>query len=267
MSSEVTRFVGSIPELYDRHLGPVLFEPYAQDLAARLPPTAKAVLELAAGTGRLTRQLLAQLPDQAQLVATDLNQAMIDVGIARVGTDPRLVWQSADMLALPFDGSAFDVVACQFGLMFAPDKQHAVREMHRVLRPGGTLLVTTWDAMEKNTATQLLHRLAFEALPADPPHFMATPFSMHDPEELRRLAVAAGFAEVRVETVAKTAEAESAADLATGFVRGNPLWHQVVERGIDANAFEARVAAALAAAFGDTPCRSALSAHVLTAVA
>jgi len=267
MSSEVTRFVGSIPDLYDRHLGPVLFEPYARDLAARLPSSARVVLELAAGTGRLTRQLLARLPEGAELVATDLNEAMIEIAMARLGAEPRLVWQTADMVELPFDGPGFDVVACQFGLMFAPDKQHALREMHRVLRPGGTLLVSTWDAMDKNTATQVLHRLAFEALPADPPHFMATPFSMHDPDELRRLAVEAGFTEVRVETVAKTAEAESAAHLATGFVRGNPLWHQIVERGIDAAAFEASVASALAAAFGDTPCRSPLSAHVLTAVA
>lgn len=267
MTSDVTRFVGSIPELYERHLGPVLFDPYARDLAQRLPTSARRVLEIAAGTGRVTRQLLAQLPADGELVATDLNEPMIEEGMKRLGIDPRLSWQTADALALPFDGPGFDAVVCQFGLMFVPDKLHAVREMLRVLEPGGTLLLNTWDALDKNGATRVLQDLAFKAFPADPPLFMKTPFSMHDTGELRRLATEAGFRDVRVETVAKIGEAESAAHLATGLVRGNPLWNQLVERSVDAPAFEAAVAAALAAEFGPSPCRSPLSAHVLIAVA
>jgi ubiquinone/menaquinone biosynthesis C-methylase UbiE len=264
--SDVSRFVGSIPEYYDRHLGPVLFEPYAQDLAARLPKAARRVLEIAAGTGRLTRQLLARLPAHAELVATDLNEPMILEGMRRVGADPRLSWQTADALSLPFDAPQFDVVVCQFGLMFMPDKQLALAEMQRVLQPGGTLLVSTWDTMAKNPASALLQERAFEACPADPPTFMLTPFSMHDLDELRQLVTEAEFRGVRVDTVAMTGEAESAAHLATGFVRGNPLYNQLAERGLDPVAFEANVAAALARAFGDAPCRPPMSAHVVTAV-
>ncbi|HEX5061135.1 MAG TPA: class I SAM-dependent methyltransferase [Kofleriaceae bacterium] len=266
MGSEVTRFVGSIPALYDRHLGPVLFEPYAHDLAQRVPKGAQTLLEIAAGTGRVTRQLLAVLPSGAVAVVTDLNEPMLDEAKQHI-SDPRVRWQAADAMALPFADGAFDVVACQFGLMFVPDKLVALREMRRALRPGGTLLVSVWDAIENNPATAVLHKLAFETFPNDPPMFMKTPFSMPDAAALAALAREAGFSDVRVETVAKTGEAESAAHLATGFVRGNPLWNQLVDRGVDAPAFEAAVAAALTREFGGAPCRSALSAHVLTAVA
>lgn len=264
--SAVTRFVGPIPELYDRHLGPVLFEPYARDLAARLPHGTRRVLEIAAGTGRVTRHLAAALPGDGELIATDLNEPMLAEAQRRLAPDPRVCWQAADAQALPFPDGTFDVVACQFGLMFVPDKPLAIREMYRVLRAGGTLLLSTWDGLANNPATRALHELAFAEMPADPPTFMLTPFSMPDPVALHALVTASGFSSVRVDTVARIAEATSAADLATGFVRGNPLWHQLVERGVDAAAFQGRVEARLRDAFGDAPCRSALSAHVVTAV-
>lgn len=264
--TDVARFIGSIPELYDRHLGPVLFEPYARNLASRLPPETRHVLEIAAGTGRVTHHLLGALPDDGKLVATDLNAPMIEIGRARL-TDPRLSWQVADAQALGFPDASVDVVACQFGLMFVPDKPLALREMRRVLRPGGTLLLSTWDDVERNPATKILQALAFASCPTDPPMFMKVPFSMHDPAALAALVGEAGFRDVRVETVRATGEASSAEDLAIGFARGNPLWAQLVERGVDAVAFEAAIAEALATAFGAAPCRSPLSAHVVTAVA
>lgn len=266
MSSE-TRFVGPIPELYDRHLGPVLFEPYASDLTARLPPSSRRWLEIAAGTGRVTRHLLAALPADGELVATDLNQPMLDEARRRLPDDPRVRLHVADAQALPFDAGTFDVVAFQFGLMFVPDKPLALREIRRVLRPGGTLLLSTWNDLALNPATVVVDELAFAELPANPPMFMRTPFSMPDPIALRVLVEAAGFATVHVDTVAQIAEATSAADLAIGMVRGNPLWNQLNERGIDAAGFEVRIAEALRRAFGDAPCRSLLSAHVVTAIA
>jgi ubiquinone/menaquinone biosynthesis C-methylase UbiE len=266
MSYEVTRFAGSIPALYDRHLGPALFEPYARDLAARLPTDATRVLESAAGTGRVTRQLLAKLAADGMLVATDLNGPMIDEARRQLGNDARVTWQTADAQALPFPDGGFDAVVCQFGLMFMPDKLLALREMRRVLRPGGTLLLNVWDALELNSATLVLHTLAIDTFPEDPPLFFTTPFSMTDAPVLDALAREAGFGSVRIDTVRKTAEAESASHLATGLVRGNPVWNQLVDRGVDAPAFEATVATALAREFGDSPCRSPLSAHVLTAV-
>ena len=267
MTSEVTRFVGSIPAIYDAHMGPMLFEPYGREVAKRLPRDVRRVLEIAAGTGRLTRHLLAALHDDGTIVATDLNEPMLAIGAERVGADPRLTWRTADAQALPFEAARFDAVFCQFGLMFLPDKPLGLREMHRVLRPRGTLVLTTWDTLAKNRGSQVLHELANESFPSDPPLFMALPFSMADPDALRTLVRDAGFADVVVETVALPGEAESAAHLATGFVRGNPLWNQLVARGVDAAAFEAAVAGALAAEFGDRPCISPLSAHVVTAVA
>lgn len=256
-----TAFVGSIPELYDRHMGPVLFEPYARELACRLPAQATRVLEIAAGTGRVTRQLLAR--PIRELVVTDLNPPMLDEARRRIGEEPRATWHAADAQELPFPDASFDAVVCAFGLMFVPDKPRALREMRRVLRPGGTLLLSTWDRLDANPASEMLHKLALATVPGDPPTFMGIPFSLHDPAELRQLAQ--GFTDVAVETVAHIGEAESADHLATGFVRGNPLWLQLVERGVDAPAFQARVAAELRERYGDRPCRSAMSAHVLTA--
>jgi ubiquinone/menaquinone biosynthesis C-methylase UbiE len=265
--SSTTRFVGPIPELYDRHMGPVLFEPYARDLAARVPKTARQILEVAAGTGRVTRHLLAGLPADGKLVVTDLNEPMLAEAQRRLPADPRLWWQAADAQALPFGDATFDVVACQFGLMFVPDKALAAREMRRVLKPGGALLLSTWDDRENNPASKALQELAFAELPADPPSFMLTPFSMPDPVALGALFTTAGFSNVHVETVAMTGTASSAADLAIGLVRGNPLWNQLVERAIDADAFQARVEQRMRRDFGDAPCSSALSAHVVIAVA
>ena len=169
------------------------------------------------------------------------------------------------MLELPFLDGQFDAVFCQFGLMFAPDKPLAVSEMRRVLRPGGTLVVAVWDTLANNPASERLHEMAFALMPDDPPVFMARPFSMSDVEELR--ALAREFASATVETVVLPGISESANHFATGLVRGNPLYNQLVERGIDADAFQADVAAALAREFGDSPCKSQLSAHILTAVA
>jgi len=248
-------------------MGPTLFEPYARELADRMRPYARSVVEIAAGTGRLTRHLLSRLPADAKLVATDLNEPMLVEAATRIGPDPRLSFQVADAQALPFSDGTVDMVVCQFGLMFVPDKQLAVREMMRVLAPGGLLLVTVWDDVANNPASKLLQDLAFEATPNDPPLFMRMPFSMPDPHELERLAKAVRFKGIRVDTVQLVGEAESAAFLAHGFLRGNPLWHQLTERGVDVGALEAKLTKTLADRFGDKPCRTPMSAHVLTAFA
>lgn len=266
MTSSTTAFTGTIPALYDRHLGPALFEPYAIDLARRLPATARDVLEIAAGTGRVTRQLLSVMAPEARLVATDLNAAMIERAAAVIA-DPRVTWQVADAQQLPVPDASRDAVVCQFGLMFVPDKPLALREMRRALRPGGTLLLSTWNALEKNPWSQQLHALVTAAMPSDPPLFMLTPFSMPDPAALRALVTEAGFAEARVDTVELVGEASSAAHLATGMVRGNPLAGQLAERGMAADEMVTRVAEMLVREFGDAPCRASLSAHVVTAIA
>jgi len=256
-----TAFLGSIPELYDRHLGPVFFEPYAIDLARRVPTSAQRVLEVASGTGRVTRQLAARF---GELVATDLNEAMLARARAVV-TDPRIEWRVADMQALPFADGSFDAVVCQFGLMFAPDKLLALRELRRVVRPGGVVMVSTWNDLAKNGAAQVAHEQALATFPADPPAFYLTPFSLFDRDAVCTLLDAAGFAEIRVETVDTMGSAVSAADLAIGLVEGNPIAIQLTERGIDVTAYRDRVAEALVTRFGDLPCRAPLSAHVFAA--
>lgn len=266
MTSEPPRFVGSIPALYDKHMGPTLFEPYARETADRSRPYARSVIEIAAGTGRVTRQLLTRLPADAKLVATDLNEPML-VEAQKHINDPRVSFQVADAQSLPFPDGSADMVVCQFGLMFVPDKQLAVREMMRVLAPGGLLLVTVWDDVARNPASKIMQDLAFATLPEDPPLFMRVPFSMPDPHELERLATAVRFKGIRVDTVEHVGHAESAAFLAHGFVRGNPLWLQLTERGVDVDGLEAKVTETLGTRFGDKPCRPPMSAHVLTAFA
>jgi len=256
-----TAFLGSIPELYDRHLGPVFFEPYAIDLARRIPASAQRVLEVASGTGRVTRHLAAR---PGELVATDLNEAML-VRARGVVTDPRIEWRVADMQALPFADGSFDAVVCQFGLMFVPDQLLALREMRRVVRPGGVVIVSTWNELAKNGAAQVAHEQALATFPTDPPAFYLTPFSLFDRGAVCALFEAAGFAETRVETIDTTGSAVSAADLAIGLVEGNPIAIQLTERGVDVAGYRDRVAAALVTRFGDLPCRAPLSAHVFEA--
>jgi ubiquinone/menaquinone biosynthesis C-methylase UbiE len=262
--SSTTAFVGSVPELYDRINGPALFEPYARDLARRVPDGARRILEVAAGTGRVTRHLAARLPADGELVATDLNQTMLDHARGAID-DPRIAWRTADAQALPVPDAEFDAVVCQLGLMFMPDKPRAVRELLRVLRPGGVALVNTWDTLAVNRATGIIHEVAVAACAADPPRFYETPHGMADRDALAALFRAAGFARVEVETVAVVGEFESARIAAHGLLRGSPIVGQLVARGLDLDALERAAEARLAAELGDHPCRHPLRAHVVTA--
>jgi len=178
-------FAGSIPEVYDRILVPLIFEPYAREMAARLARVApRDVLETAAGTGVLTRAIAALVPG-ANIVATDLNQPMLDVAAAR---QPRITWRTADASALPFEDQTFDAVACQFGAMFFPDKVLAYREAGRVLKPGGHFLVSVWDRIEENAFPDVVTIALRDVFPEDPPGFMARiPHGYHDVAVIREL--------------------------------------------------------------------------------
>ncbi|MGH7879682.1 MAG: class I SAM-dependent methyltransferase, partial [Candidatus Binataceae bacterium] len=150
MSGTDKLFAGSIPEFYERLMVPLMFEPYARDLAARLSGTgAREFLELAAGTGVVTRALASQLALDGRIVATDLNQSMLDHAKTRLA-DKRVTWRQADAQALPFDDESFDALACQFGVMFFPDKVHAYKEARRVLKPGGRYVFNSWDQIADN---------------------------------------------------------------------------------------------------------------------
>jgi len=221
MTKTDTVFAGSIPSLYDQYLGPPIFEPYAQDLAQRLSVlTSGRVLETAAGTGIVTRALLRALPDSVSVVATDLNQPMLDHAAQQVSSS-RVSWQEADAQALPFPDGGFDAVVCQFGAMFFPDKPKAYRDARRVLKPGGRFIFNVWDAIERNDFAALVTAAVADLFPADPPRFLArTPHGYHDQDAIAAEVRSAGFARVAVETVTRRSVAPSCRDPAIGFCQG-----------------------------------------------
>lgn len=260
------QFQGSIPEAYDRYLRPLLFEPYARDLAARLEiGPAMRVLEIACGTGIATRALLARLPGDATLVATDFSDAMLAAAQQRVSADQRLAWQPADAAALPFDDASFDAVVCQFGVMFFPDKPAALRQMRRVMRPGGQLLASTWDAIDRNSIARVAHDTLVRTFPAAPPKFFTIPFGFHDAEEFQRLVTRAGFRDARVEHVTLEGHSPSAAAAAAGLVQGSPASVELREAGASVTDAVQAVAQAVSAALGRGELRVSLSALVLSA--
>jgi SAM-dependent methyltransferase len=259
------QFTGSVPERYHRYLGPWLFDPYALDLAARLPQRAGLrVLETAAGTGVVTRRIRDALPADASLVATDLNEAMVELARANV-PDPAVMWQQADAQALPFADASFDVVVCQFGFMFLPDKVAGFREARRVLDAGGLLLGNVWHSHDENPVARVVQDLLEERIPEDPPRFLDTPYGYGDHERLRADLAAAGWEDVRLDVVRKESDVESAEVVARGYLTGTPLSHELSERGADPDAFGDELARRLAAAGGDRPFRAELAATVITA--
>jgi ubiquinone/menaquinone biosynthesis C-methylase UbiE len=266
MSSTDAAFSGSIPQLYDRCLGPLLFEPYARDLAERVAALGpRRILETAAGTGIVTAAMAREVP-AAEIVATDLNQAMLDVAAARV-TSPAVRFEQADAQALPFADGAFDLVVCQFGAMFFPDRVAAYREARRVLKRGGLFLFNVWDSLAANPASEAVAQAIASLFPDDPPTFLArVPFGYHDVKRIERELVAAGFEEVSIETVAKRSRAADPREAALGLAHGSPLRLEIEARDpsrLDEAAEAA--AAALAAMAGENGLDAAMSAHVIAA--
>jgi SAM-dependent methyltransferase len=267
MQSRDSAFAGSIPELYDRYLGPALFEPYAADLARRVADLAPgSVLETAAGTGRVTRALARVLPDNVSIVATDLNQAMLDFASAQPGAAP-ITWQQADAAALPFEDSRFDVVVCQFGAMFFADKPVAYREALRVLKPAGRFLFSVWDAIGVNEFAQVTTAALGALFTDDPPLFLArTPHGHYRTGIIGDALYLAGFRNVAIETVELVSRLPAARDLAIGFCQGSPLRNEIEERrpgGLDA--VTEAVAGAIAARLGEGPISGKMRAYVITA--
>ena len=259
-------FVGSVPESYDRELGPMWFQPFAEDLAKRIGALApRALLETACGTGISTRAILGRLPADARLTATDLNQPMIDYARRAVDADPRLEWRTADMTALPFGDGGFDAMACQFGMMFAPDKAAAAREARRVLRHGGSFVFSVWDSMAHNPIAAIADRVVGELFPSDPPPFYRTPYGYHDRDTLTGLARTAGFGAVALETVRLPVERPSARSVALGLIEGQPIRAQIVERGGEPGRVVDAMERALVRELGDAPMRTSMQALVVTA--
>jgi ubiquinone/menaquinone biosynthesis C-methylase UbiE len=267
VKDEHTRFSGSIPAAYDRYLRPILFQPYAEDLAARLQlEEISSVLELACGTGILTRILRSRLPASVKLTATDLNEEMFQHAKGKFGKGEDVQWLQADASSLPFTDGLFDAVVCQFGIMFVPDKALAIGEAYRVLKRNGLFLFNVWDAMEHNELARLTHEVVTSYFDKDPPAFYEVPFSYHDRSEIERALKKAGFQNVQIEVVPKLSGVSRARDAALGLLEGNPVAVEITERDpallpIVTDA----VAKAILTRFGESDFRAAMQAIVIQA--
>lgn len=263
-------FAGSIPRAYDTLMVPLIFEAYAAHTAALvggLQP--RAVLETAAGSGAVTRALAPRLAADARYVVTDLNQPMLDYAAARQGPDERLEWRHADALQLPFGDGSFDVVVCQFGAMFFPDRTAGYAEALRVLRPGGRFILAVWDRIEENAFADEVTTALAALFPLDPPRFLArTPHGYHDPALIREDLRHAGFTGIQIDTRTEESRAASARDAAIAYCQGTPLRNEIEAR--DAGALDAatdRAAEAIAAHHGRGSVSGKIQAHVIVAAA
>jgi len=224
MSKSHTVFGGSIPENYDRYLGPLLFEFSAKDLASRVSESmgsAGEVLEIACGTGILTKHLRKMLPEAVVITATDISDAMLRFAIKNRGLSG-VNYQVADATNLPFDDDSFDSVVCQFGIMFFPDKAKGLSEMVRVMKPGSTLTLNVWDSTEKNPFIAVAQETIAGFFKEDPPVFLKRPFSLYDVDQITALMQDAGLSQIKSDIVSVTAKDVSAEDIARGVVTGNP---------------------------------------------
>jgi SAM-dependent methyltransferase len=267
MSATDAAFAGSIPQIYEQYLGPLLFQPYAEDMASRLHDVAQGrILETAAGTGIVTRAMVKTLPPRVEILATDLNQAMLDLAAKHLQA-PNLEWQQADAQSLPFEDAAFDVVVCQFGVMFFPDKQAAYREALRVLKPGGRFQFSVWNSLENNPVSRIVADTAAGLFPDDPPRFFErVPFGYSDPDRLRGELQQAGFRVVEIEIVEKVSHAPSAREPATGLCQGTPLRSEIEARAAGRlDEITSKAAEALASLFGASSIENRMSALVVTA--
>jgi len=258
-------FAGSMPKVYNAYMVPLIFEPYAVDLVNRLAARSLAnVLEIAAGTGVVTRRLVSALPESVSIVATDLNQAMLDQA-SEVGTTRPVEWRQADAMQLPFEDSTFDAVVCQFGAMFFPDRSKAYSEVRRVLRPGGVFMFNVWDRIEENEIADTVTQALATIFPDDPPRFMArTPHGYHDIATIDRDVTGGGFLAPHISTVAARSRAANARIAAVAYCQGTPLRGEIEVRDksrldeatdVSAQAIERR--------FGPGPVDGKIQAHVV----
>lgn len=232
MASTDLAFTGSVPANYDRFMGPLLFEPYAAEVARRTAALApERILETAAGTGIVTEALVNALPG-CQIVATDLKPEML--AVAEQKLKGRAEFREADAQDLPFDDSSFDLLVCQFGIMFYPDKVKGNSEARRVLKDGGTYLAVIWDRLERNPVSNVLADAVAAAFPDDPPRFLErAPFGYADPVQIERDMRGAGFTDVRLETVELSSRVD-AREAAVAMCAGSPMTAEIAERGENA---------------------------------
>ncbi len=259
-------FVGSIPEYYERFLGPLIYTPYAEDLAYRVRVGSKArILELACGTGQLTRELLAAMEPGARLVAIDLNAPMLEVARRKV-RDARVEWHEANAMSLPFEPASFDAVVCQFGVQFFDDKVAAAAEVRRVLRKEGAYHFSTWAGPADNPLARIAQETAVACYPDDTPAFYKVPWSYGDTRQIESDLRAGGFRDISIQAVDVIGRAPSSDYAAMGIVQGTPMANAIEQRGtISVDAFTAVISATLTRELGDGPLAIPMRAWVVRA--
>ncbi|MCC8982558.1 class I SAM-dependent methyltransferase [Bradyrhizobium acaciae] len=260
-------FAGSVPQLYDRLMVPMIFAPYARDLAERIKGhRPRDLLEIAAGTGAVTTVLATELPG-TQIIATDLNEPMLAQAKTHLAGKPNIRWLQADALSLPFGDASFDVVACQFGAMFFPDRVKGYAEARRVIRPGGRYFFNVWDRIEENDFADVMQQTMHKVFASNPPQFMArTPHGYHDPARIRADLTIAGFRDIAIELVTQRSPAASPQDVAIAYCQGTPMRGEIEAQGQPSlEAATERVAEALARRYGNGPIDGKIQALVISA--
>lgn len=266
MSDNSAEFIGDIPRHYDLGLGPNLFVDFADRLTrACCDGTATNVIELAAGTGIVSRKLRDGLPPEASLLVTDLNAPMLEVARGKFSEGENVDFAVANAMDLSFGAAAFDLMVCQFGVMFFPDKPASFREAAGVLKPGGRYVFNVFSAMQENPYSQIAYGIPAQFFPGDPPGFYKVPFHYGNPEKVREDLKAAGWQGVSHETIRLKKKIVNPEDFARGLVYGNPLIDEIRNRGnVDPEAVATAVLRALNVTFGPTDMTMPLEATMFT---
>lgn len=258
-------FSGSIPKFYDSFLGPMFFEPFALELAGRINNIQpNSLLELASGTGRLTKLLPSVLPAEALIIASDINPAMVEYGQKTV-SDKRIDWKQIDAVTLPFEDDSFDCIAVQFGVMFYSDRIKAYKEALRVLKPGGTIIFTSWDEIKYNPVAKITNEVLSDFFPENTPAFYSVPFSYFNRKTIENDLIQSGFENVQIDTVNLSGYSKSAADSAKGLIKGTPTITAIEERNSGlVEPLLAELGRRLSDRFGESSFHVPLQAHIVT---
>jgi len=266
ISSPAVVFSGSIAHHYEDFLGPMFFEPYAIEVSKRIKPSAvRIALELACGTGRVTRHLRNVVPSNAKLIASDISPEMLAVAKNKLSS-LTIEWKIIDAQELPFDDNSIDLVVCCFGYMFIPDKAKAYAEAYRVLSQGGMLLFATWDKLEHNAASYVHRMVAKKYLTEPLPETYNLPVSMSDDQEIRKGLQQAGFSKIIVDRVDKISESQSAKEAANGLAQGGSIYNEIMKRNPAwIEEIKETVEKELAEKFGASPMRAPMRALITQA--
>jgi ubiquinone/menaquinone biosynthesis C-methylase UbiE len=225
-----TNFSGDTATYYDQFLGPLFFEPYAIEVAKRIDPAPVSIaLEIAAGTGRVTRHIRERISASAKLIASDISEEMLGEAKKKL-SHLDIEWQHIDAQQLPFSDNSIDLVVCCFGYMFVPDKPKAFAEVYRVLRPGGLFLFTTWDSLEHNAASYTSRTIAKQYLEEPLPESYNLATSMSDEAVIRPFLQDAGFSKITIEKVKHFSVSPTAKEAAYGLVQAGLIYEEIKKR-------------------------------------